>query len=241
MIIELKKHTLLSIFLVFTISGLAQNGTYHTVRDFETWTSATFNYKVNKKIKLSLNEQLRLKDNSSTVDAYFTQLSLKYNFTKKLSLGIGARYIRDNDDKGKIQGYENHLRWQADLEYKHKISRFTMKYRTRYQNKDELGITTDSAKTNFRLKLASTYNIKNWKFDPTVSTEIFNGLSNDEGLNKIRFTLGTKYRTKHVGDFGLFYRMEKGLIGDSPKTTNIIGFKYDYTFKREKKDKEKSI
>lgn len=225
------------LFTSITTLGWAQDGEYHTIRDFETWTSATLNYKVNKKLKLSLNEQLRLKDNSSTIDAYFTQFTVKYDLIKGFNLGLGARYIRKNDDQGKVQGYENHFRWQTDLTYKHKLNRFTLKYRARYQNKDELGITTDSVKTNFRLKMSSTYNIKDWKLDPTLSGELFNGLSSNEGFNKFRLTLGTKYSTKNAGEFGLFYRMEKELIGENPKTTNIMGLKYAYTIKRKKNAK----
>ena len=219
-------------------SAIAQtSGTTHVIQDLETWTSAGLNYKFNKKLSFSLSEQLRLKNNSSTVDVYFTQLETEYKVAKGLSLGLGLRYIRENDDEGKVQGYENHLRWNADLGYKHKIDRFTMRYRVRYQSKDELGVTTDLVKNVVRFKLGTGYNIKNWKFDPTASAEIFNGLTDDEGLYKLRFTLGTKYETKNAGDFGLFLRTENQLQGEYPKRTNIIGLKYEYTLKRKQNEK----
>ena len=229
------KVTLLTLFLCAVgTSTQAQSGTTYEVRDFETWSSVGLNYKVNKKLKLSLNEQLRLKDNSSTIDEYFTQVSAKYQLVKGLSFGLGLRFIKENDDQGKIQGYENHFRWNTDLEYKHEIKRFEMKYRVRYQNKKERD-TEDLSSSNFRIKAGTKYNIKDWKLDPTFSVELFNGISSEEGFNKIRLTLGTKYETKKIGDFGVFFRMQKDLIGTYPKTTNIAGFKYDYTFKRKKK------
>ncbi|MGB0850291.1 MAG: DUF2490 domain-containing protein [Bacteroidia bacterium] len=227
----MKRITIILLSLSIGFTAIAQTGTSYTIQDFETWSSITLSYKANKKLKLSLNEQLRLKDNSGTVDEYFTQLEGSYKLTKGLSFGLGLRFIKENDNQGKVQGYENHFRWNTDLEYKHDINRFEVKYRARYQSKKEQD-TEDLSNTNFRFKVGTTYNIKKWKLDPTISSEIFNGISSNEGFNKIRFTVGTKYETKKIGNFGVFYRMQKDLIGAYPKTTNIGGFKYEYTIKR---------
>jgi hypothetical protein len=213
----------------------AQNGTSYTVRDLESWTSAKLKYQFSKKLDFGIEEQLRLKDNARTVDQYFTEITAGYDITKHIGIGLGGRYIKQNDNVGKIQGYENHFRWNADLAYKHKIERFDLKYRIRYQNKDELQISEaqgDTAKHTVRLKVSADYDIKNWKLDPEVAAELFNRLNNSEGLYRIRFTVGTTYEFKKAGELGAFYRIEKALQGNSPKTTNIIGVQYQYTLKR---------
>ena len=54
------------------------------------------------------------------------------------------------------------------------------------------------------------------------------------GFDKLRLTVGTSYGLKKYGDISLFYRMERELMPtyvDYPKTTNIIGLNYTYTFK----------
>ena len=216
----------------------AQNGTYHTVRDLESWTSAKLKYKFSKKLDFGIEEQLRLKDDARTVDQYFTEITADYDITKHIGIGLGGRYIKQNDNVGKIQGYESHFRWNVDLAYKHKVERFALKYRIRYQNKDELQISEaqgDTAKRTVRLKVSADYNIKNWKLDPEVAAEVFNRLNNSEGLYRMRFTVGTTYKFKKAGELGAFYRIEKELQGDYPKTTNIIGVQYQYTLKRKKK------
>jgi hypothetical protein len=218
----------------------AQSGTYHTVQDLEFWSSIQLKYKIDKKWSLGLEEQLRLRDDASNIDIYFTELSLNYKPNKHFGFGLNGRFIRDNDDVGKIQGYENHFRWNADMSYKHKIDRFDLKYRFRYQSKNELGITElqgDIPKNVIRLKFGVNYNIKNWKLDPEFATEVFNEVQPDKELDKIRFTIGTTFETKSIGDFGAFYRMEKELTGLYPKTTNIVGLKYRYTLKRKKNEK----
>jgi hypothetical protein len=182
---------IIAMFTSLPLLSNAQDGTYHTIRDFETWSSINLRYKPTDNLKLSLSQQLRLKDNSSTMDVYFTQLGLDYKLANFLNIGFASRLITENDDRGKIQGNESHLRWQVDLEFNHSVSRFAMKYRIRYQNKDELQKTTDEIKKTIRLKVASTYNIKNWKLDPTLSAELFNGITNNDGIYKARFTLSS--------------------------------------------------
>ncbi|MFT5725194.1 MAG: hypothetical protein ACI9JN_002318 [Bacteroidia bacterium] len=227
------------VVLCCTPVSIAQSGTYVTVRDLEAWSSLQLKYKIDKKWSVSLEEQLRLRDDASNVDIYFSELGLNYKMSKKFALGFGARFIRDNDDVGKIQGYENHFRWNTDAMYKHKLDAFNFKYRLRYQSKNELGITKaagDLPTNTVRFKFGTDYNFKSWKFDPEFSTEIFNKLQPNEGFDKIRFTLGTTYKTKKIGDFGAYFRMENELTGTNPKTTNIIGFKYKYTLKRKKNE-----
>ena len=161
---------------------IAQSGTYHTIQDFESWTVAGLNYKPNQNLKLNLSQQLRLKDNTSTLEQYFTELTLRYKLPHRFKLGGGARYIHKNDDQGKNQGIRKYLRWNADLEYNHKINRFTWAYRLRYQSKDELEKTTDILQNTLRAKVGFAYNFKQWKLDPEFSSEIYHGLTDNEGL-----------------------------------------------------------
>jgi len=231
----------LSILLVtfFTVNSFSQSGEYVEVRDMEAWASVGLKYKLNKKWTFGLQEQLRLKEDASVVDSYFTQLDASYSLTNHFALGGGLRYISSNDNQGDVQGYDNHFRFQLDATYKHKINDFSFKYRLRYQNKNELGVSTDEgdyANQHLRFKTAIGYNIKGWKLDPKLSAEIYNHFEKgkDSGFDKFRLTLGTDYDLKSFGEIGLFYRMEKELNVDYPKTANIIGLKYIYTIKNKK-------
>lgn len=221
---------------LFQLGGFSQQGQWVEIRDFETWTSAGIKLKLDKSWEFGLSEQLRLKENSSVVDVYFTELEIKYKGFKRIEIGGGLRYIKENDNVGKIQGYENHFRFNLDLAYKHKWDRFTFKHRLRYQNKNELGISEsegDYMNHHFRLKTGVNYNIKNWKFDPKFSAEIFHHQEQkvENGFDKWRVTLGTSYDLKKYGEIDLLYRMEKQLNTPYPKTFNIVGLSYVYTFK----------
>lgn len=224
------------LLLLATTFGFSQSEGYS---DLESWSSLGLKYEPNKKWSFELEEQLRLDENMSEISEYFTQLETKYALTKKFDVGLGIRYIRENDNEGNIQGYENHLRFNADAYYTHKINDLKFKYRLRYQNKNELGIGTsdgDFAKQYLRLKAAVEYDFKNWKLDPKFSAEIFNRFKNGDvdQYNKYRLTFGTDYKIKNLGKIGLQYRIVKGLDVDIPETTHIIGLKYTYTIKNKK-------
>lgn len=232
----LKTTCLCGIILLLTIHAKGQDGTYIEVRDLETWSAAGVKLKLNKDWEFGLSEQLRLKTNSSIVSSYFTEVDATYGGWGNWEVGAGLRFIRDNDTEGDVQGYENHLRFNMDLGYKHKVERLKLSYRFRYQNKNELGFSAsegDYLNHHVRFKLGLDYNIKDWKLDPKVSTELFRHFETGEinGFDKFRVTIGTNYKVKKVGTFKAFYRMERELNATYPKTTNIIGVAYAYTFK----------
>lgn len=238
-----KKHIYAIGFLALLCStslvSFAQQGANITLRDFELWSAAKVKYKATEKLTLGLEQQLRLKNDASQVDQYFTEFDLKKQVSNSIHYGIGLRYVRDNDNQGEVQGYENYFRYNIDLGYRHKVQQFKLNYRLRFQRKNELGVTKaqgDIANNHLRFKVEANYNIKKWKLDPEVSTEIFYNLANGENFNKFRFTAGTQYKLKRVGSIGLFYRIERELQSSYPQTTYIAGFKYTYTIKRKKQD-----
>ena len=87
----------------------------------------------------------------------------------------------------------------------------------------------------FRFKTGLNYNIKKWKLDPKFSAEIFSRLQDNDGLDKLRLTLGTDYKLTKASEIGMYYRLEKQLQGIYPKTTYILGLSYEYTFKNKNK------
>ena len=231
---------LLSIALAM---GFSQQGEWIEVRDMETWSSVGFELDLNKKWSFSLEEQLRLKSNSTEVDSYFTEFGLFYKGFEHFEFGGNLRYQSINDNKGKIQGYETHFRYNLDVAYSHKIDRFKLKYRIRYQNRNEVGVDElagDYPISKWRLKAAVSYNIKKWKLDPTFSAELFRRSqeTTETEFDRVRMTLGTKYDLKKFGEIKGFYRIEKELNTTYPKTTHIWGLAYVYTLKIKTNDKK---
>lgn len=225
-----KTYVLIVIFWCLIPASWAQQGTVVTIQDFETWSYLSLRYKPIKSFSIGLRQELRLKDNSRTLDVYFTELEAKYRLESEFSLAAAGRFLRENDDVGRVQGIENHFRWNVDAAYKHDIGRFKLGYRLRYQNREELQIIGATPTEKLRLRVGTEYNIKKWKLDPELSAEIFRETSNST-WEKIRVTLGTQYEFKSAGELGVFYRMENELVGAYPKRTFILGVQYMYTLK----------
>lgn len=228
----MKKYLKILFFIFLPFAIFAQTEEKIRSQDLETWSALEFEYEITPKLSINLEEQLRLKENSSTIDSYFTELSGKYELWKDFSIGTGFRFIKSNDTNGKIQGYENHIRYQFDASYKHKIDKLELKYRLRYQNRKELNSDNPNEAIT-RLKLSLDYNFKNWKLDPELSGEIFSPL-NESQISKYRLTLGTSYKIGKNSKIKAFYGFENTTNTDNLKHSDIIGLSFKYTLKGKK-------
>lgn len=232
---------IIPIFILFISSlSFAQDST--VVSDFELWTGVSVKKSfLDKKLGLGLKQEFRFDENSSHLDAYFTDLNADYEIIKGFQLGLGYRFIRNN----KNSGYKNEDRFYVDANYKHKLERFTLRYRFRFQYHDEIGQTKeegDYPDTKFRLRIKAEYDIKKWKLDPYLSfeaffkreTSTFNYISSItetervSGFEKLRFTLGTSYKMNDLMEIGAFYRIEQELKSyrnfyNTPATYYIVG------------------
>ncbi len=225
-----------SFLLIFTCCFLklsvAQDDYTIVTGDLETWSRIGIKYKFNKKWSVGLDQQLRLNRNSSLTDQIITDLNAKYKFSSGLYFGATFRYLADRNND---LSFDNDFRFNIDAGYKHDINRLLFNYRLRYQTKNEIGLKKedgDNADHVFRLKIGSEYNIKDWKFDPKVSAELFSDLTQtSDRLSKMRFTFGTEYAFDKRHELGAFYRIEYELNAAYPKTTYIIGLNYTYSLK----------
>ncbi len=229
------KLAILILSLIVSIYGHGQTeeGTIVVTQDLETWSKVGLKYKPHKKFTIGLDQGFRFKKNSSTLDQLLTDLNFKFKATKYLNFGLGLRYIFD---RGGNDLFDNDFRINMDVIFKHSAKNFKFQYRFRYQNRNEIGLSKeegDSFKHYLRLKAGIKYSIKNWKFDPTFSTELFRDMTKvTGGFDKLRFTLGTTYSLKKIGKLDLYYRLERELGFSYPKTTSIIGLNFTYTFKK---------
>lgn len=224
---------LFALFVLIAFSGQiqAQETTAVKVRDLESWTYVGAKKKISDVFSLKLYQGLRLENNSSSVNQVLTDFAATVKANKMLSFSGGLRYVRNKTGSG---DFENNMRYNLDVDLKHKLDRFSLKYRLRLQAKDELGYSKsegDFWRNSQRLKAGVKYNIRGWKLDPTFSAEIFrdSGKYILSSFDKIRFTLGTKYKVKKVGELGVFYRIERDLGVEYPLSAHILGL--NFTFK----------
>ena len=202
--------------------------------DFQFWSSVGVKYKLGKRLKFSLDQNLRMKEQANEVDEYFTEFGVEFEIFKDFELGVGLRHITENDNVGKKQGFENHFRYNVDLSYKYEAHRFDFSHRLRYQNKNQLGISVEDGDIpgeNLRFKSSLGYNIRKWPLDPEFSVELFNAFRDGEQIkmNKYRITFGTEYDWDKIGEFGVYYRFEESTLINRPRKISVVGFNYTYS------------
>ena len=215
--------------LLFTQITFAQETT-----DFGTWNSIGVDYTLKKKIKISLEYNIRTKNNASVLDERFSEIGLEYKLFKKLELGGSVRFIDENDTQGKKQGIRKYFRYQFDVTYKYDLDRFSLNHRFRYQNKNEVSVSElegDIPSENIRFRTGISYNFKKWPLDPEFDAEIFRNISSDQKdiFTKYRLTFGTSYKWKKIGQFGINYRYEKSLNETLPINFSIFELRYKYS------------
>lgn len=224
--------------LLISSSGFGQK--QYVIQDLESWSHLGLDYKLNKKFKLGAEQQFRFQENSSKLQQFFTEIGAEYSPIKPLEFGIRYRLISERDfDNENNPLLNNQDRFQVYAGYRHDIGRFDLKYRFAFQRRRDVfisdGLDRDPT-PKIRLRFDLAYNIKDWKWDPEVSTEIFRFVKNDsKSWDKIRFTLSTSRKISDLGKLSLFYRIEKELNGTYPQTTYILGA--GFTFKLAKNDK----
>lgn len=227
----MKKTIFYFIFLIFSIASFAQTNV--VTRDFETWSSVAIKAKFGKKWSLNIEEQIRLQENSSVMDEYFTGANIKYTLIEDhLKLGSGYRFINDYDVE---TGYDKEQRFNFDITYMHTFNRLELSTRLRYQNRNDIGekiIDGDYPRQHYRLKIEAEYKIKNWKFDPIVGVELFrrNEKYTLPYYDKLRFRIGTDFKIKDYGKLDVFYQIDYGLGTAYPQTTYVLGVNYRYSF-----------
>ena len=226
-----KKFLYTLICLTFGLSSInAQNNS-----DLEGWSAIELDLKASKKLSFSVSEHLRYRNDISSMKNYFTQVKVNYSLFKKFSLGGGVRYITKNDDVGNIQGNKYYFRYQFDASFNQKIVKnLVLSLRIRYQNKNQLGLSEDEGDnaieyTRFRAGLETR--LKPLKLNLKLFAELFNehqGIDENNGFNRQRFTLKLNRKFKDFGTFGVFYALQDDTSKPIKNSKSIVGFKYTY-------------
>lgn len=221
-------------FILFTmfVSALSAQTTV-VKKDLETWSSLGAEAKLGKKWNVGIEEQLRLRENSTVTDEFFTGISLKYTaIDKKLKFAGGYRFISENNSK---TNYELEQRLNFDVIYLHSFNRLKLSTRLRYQSRNDIGekaVDGDYSRQYLRLKLQAKYKIKNWKLDPIASVELFRKFEKYTipYFSDLRFRVGTSYNMKKFGEIQAFYQINQEFGVSYPQTTYVIGLGYRYKF-----------
>ena len=187
-------------------------------RDFQSWYAFELDYNIFKKTQFSINNEVRLRENSTVYSRYFTDFSLKRKYNKYFSYAAGYRFLVDKDTNLEIKN-----RFYTDIYIKRNLlQRLNCNVRTRCQTQGD----TSGYKTKFRQKFKFNYDVKKIKLDLLVAFEYF--YSFEDKIEKFRYSFGfIKPLSKKV-DLNLNYILQKEFNSTSPQPISILRCKFSY-------------
>ncbi|MBO7495598.1 MAG: DUF2490 domain-containing protein [Salinivirgaceae bacterium] len=198
--------------------------------DFQTWSSIGVKKKISKKLSVTVEEELRLYNNSTAFGKDNVSASATYNLHKKLRVGGGYRYSRVNnfDD-----GYSNAHRLMLNVTLRHKSeSDIVFSLRERFQT-DWSSAPHEYATMYLRHKLQAAYSSKEHPWGPYVNVEFSQSLNNpaQNGIDRIRAMAGCEYSLlKHFDvDFAWGYQYTNRPLKKAKKASILaIGITYGF-------------
>lgn len=212
-----------NLYFIIVITGFLGFSTLLNaqVEDFQSWNSIGLSKKINKKISLSFEQEIRLSTNASFLKDYNTSIGGKYKFNKHFKLGGSYKFTSASDIE---EGSSFEHRIYTDAIFRYKLHRFIFQNRLRYRIIFEPANKTQTQ--HIRNKFTLKYNIRKSKLLPFAECELYYSLNNPvyNSIDKRRFTTGLQYEVSKLIEISSYYRIQQRRAYNSkPYNYYILG------------------
>jgi hypothetical protein len=198
------------LFCIWVFSILQITSGYSQNNDFQSWNSIEIEKKVTNDFSLSIEEELRFSNNSTSFNESHTNISGYYSFNKILKAGLGYRYsfTRDIED-GNVLSH----RVLGDVFLKYKFSDFIFSFRELIQcdwQGEKTSPTASYPELYLRHKFQIKYNVPKVALFPFIEAEFFQSMNNPvkNNIDKYRLTGGFEYKFENRLAISIFYRYQ---------------------------------
>lgn len=241
---------LLAAALLFAATAQAQERRTTHDNDFRARFSFVLTKQLGQRHSITLDEELRLKDNWSQLDRIYTTLSYAYDVRPWFK--AAAFYALIANDRGADRSMEMRHRFYLELTASYKTGAWNFSLRERPQATLHTAYVDPAvaAKTAWvlRHRLMAEYAVAGTGLKPYVFVELTQTLNAPETvgnyLEKVRSSLGAKYAFNKRSSLEFYYRFDYK-ISDEPvfddfptvdyisserESHHIIGLEYGYKF-----------
>lgn len=223
----MKKYIIISLSLILFLLG---NTTIAQINDFEVWTTVAIKKELSDRIDISFSEEARFNENASRADKIFSDIGVSYKLNYKFAIGAYYRFINAREINST---YSKEHRYYFDLSYTERLDRLKISNRLRFQSKysnmfsSEWGLVPSNY---LRDKISAEYDLKNTKFNPATSVELYYRLNGKQNniFNRVQYTVGTEYELSKKSTIEVYFRLQKEFNEKNPVTSYILGLTYSY-------------
>jgi hypothetical protein len=212
------------------------------------WTSIQVEKEFSKRWSVSLEEEVRLKENYSQIDRLFTELEASYKLIRGLKVSLGYRFVEKVDFE---KYYANDLRfehrWLCEIQYKYRYRLVTFLYKTRIESEMKNIYSSEKGKVagwGWKNKLEVKYRLT--RVEPYAGVELryqFTDPRHPESdflLNRIWIYGGVDYSIVKNQTIGIYYLFQKEWNLVDAGKNYILGVKYSILLHSDKKKSKKS-
>lgn len=189
--------------------------------DFTTWANVGFEYKLKPAFALSGGLEWRTKDDLERTDRWGLKVDGSYRPLSFLKLGAGYEVHYRN--RG-AEGWKFRHRYRLEGTLSARIQGLKLSLRERFQH--TFDACSDEFHLRSRVKLA--YGIRQGKWEPYASVEMYNGLKRGEHFDvvEMRYRGGVSIPLSERWEADVFYCRQ----WERHRRKNIVGVECTYSF-----------
>lgn len=202
-------------------------------QDFGMWNTISVNKDLSDKLTFGLDQEIRFRDNLSTLNLVYTNVGLTYKLNSNFKFSAVYRFIDKHKDDFSW-GVRHRIYFDAAI--KVKPGNFNFSYRARYQLEwrgagYEL-IHGKVPEVYFRNLFKLGYKLNdNW--EPYLGSEIRFQIRNPRipyhnGFDRTRMIGGLNYEVNKHHVIGTYFLYQKEWNVSDPETLHILGIEYTF-------------
>lgn len=225
------------IIVLFINSSVIYFAGAQPVNDACLWTTFNLEKKITSRTTGTFAHEIRLNENYTQLNQYFTNLGLEYRVTDFFKAGLIYRFTEKYQlQDGGIFSYRHRL--MLDLGFRFKAGKVIFLYRNRLQAQVRdihSGSTGNVPEWYLRGKLTLKYNLEK-QYMPYVSSELYFQITDPESpainnmFNTVRLSAGFDYKINKKNVIGLYYLFEKEFNIVRPNNIFVTGLEYSLMF-----------
>jgi len=202
--------------------------------DAGLWCTFSIEKNIVKKVAIGVNQEMRLRENYSRLNLFYTNPFITYKVFKGFKLGLGYRFINKYMYQTKSFSFRHRLMFDAS--YKFKVKKVILSYRSRLQGEIRDYNSSPQGKNLeyfWRNKFDIGYDFG--KITPYIGTEVRyqivdpRNAATNYGWHRARSYAGIDYQLNKKNSFGIMYLIQQEFDIDDPGTGYILGLEYTVT------------
>jgi hypothetical protein len=222
------------IFLYFFIALLCYNSFAQNIKDAGLWATFSVQKEITKKISLTLDQEMRLRENFQRLNLFYTNIGIDYKLNKNIKISPSYRFTQK---KQLEPGFSYRHRFSLDVTAKKKLSAITLSERVRYQTEVQDYYSSRKGKLlehYLRFKTDIKYTAPE-KITPYFSCEFRYQITaprgneplSNYGFHRIRNVAGIEYKIDDSNTLNLYYLIQSEFNIIDKESIYIVGIGYN--------------